>query len=244
MNPIATEYTNSPERFTEIQKKIIIRSAVFVPLMMIFAFVVFVYPDDNVNVGWEVPIFYLLFIFAILLFSIFRTIKRQKSIYNSYKLTVTESSLLREQNNLPPVTIAFNEITQINEDRYGNLIIKGVQPQQIIVISIYTENVDQLMRTLPSVHPISEPKTPNILQKYPAILSVLAIGSMLTLYISTNRFIAATGGIICLALMIWSFYKIRTAPVIDKKLSRSSWWILVVILSIAATTYFKLFPIN
>nr|WP_294793704.1 hypothetical protein [uncultured Mucilaginibacter sp.] len=245
MNLNATEYRNASERFPELQKKILIRSAVFVPLVLIFSVAIFLFSGDQDFAGsLEIPIVYLLFIFAVLAFSIFRNLKLQRDIYQSYKFTIDTDCLLREQSNLAPVKIDHNDIAEIIEDNSGSLIIKGAQAQQIIVISPFIENPDQLKSSLRSVHPISELKAQNIIQKYPMIMPLLMVVSMLTAYFCPNKIIAAIGGIISLLMMMWSFYKIRTAPVMDNKTKRLSWWLVIIFISMIATVYFKLFPLN
>jgi hypothetical protein len=209
---------------------------VIVVVMAVF----FYYTEEDDFAGSvTIPIAYISFLLFIVLFSASRRLKKQEQIYLSYKLIITNQSIIREQRNLAPMTIGLNEVKEVKINALGNLEVKGSLPQQLIVVSYFLENFDDIKSQLADRYTLIPKKHNGTLLYYLTIFGV--IGIMLAFYSSENHVIIAVTGIILLCILGWGFYKIQISSVINKQAKRSSWWILIVFISIAASIYVRLF---
>ena len=55
---------------------------------------------------------------------------------------------------------------------------------------------------------------------------------MATTYISTNKIVVSVSGILLITFLIFSFIKIQSNKNLDSKTRKSSYWVIVVILSL------------
>ncbi len=234
-----SQYKNTTAGFETLRKRIITKLIPVLLLALISGLAITYFQKDNNRSGPLTWIFIIVVLAAIMCYALIKAIKRQKEIYYSYQLTIGADYLTRQQHGLSAITLNFTEITQISADKYGNLLIKGQKNGQRIAVSVSLENYEEVKNLLQSVIPISEGKLDKLLQKYSLLSPLVAVALMVTVYLSNNKAVVATTGVILLGLMIWSFYKIRTSPQVDSGIKRKSLWILVVIISIILIVYNK-----
>lgn len=237
------EYKNSPERFADFRKQFI---AKIVPVMLIVtigSFCISYFSGEENTINLYVSLAVTLFALVIFGYIVTKNINQQKIIYDSFKLIVGPDYLSRTQSNLPPVTLFFHEISKITETKQGYLRIDGLQKNQFIIISPYLEEYSELKRHLQLLQPFNEQEASNIFLKIPLLLPLITIGSMAAIYISNNKIIVAVSGIILMPLLAWSFYKMRSIPQSDNPLAKNKWLLLIVLLSIMGTIYYKLFAL-
>lgn len=77
-------------------------------------------------------------------------------------------------------------------------------------------------------------------RKYGTLLFILAIGMMLGVYTVTNKIIVGICGTAVTGIFIWAFYVIQTSKNVPGSTKRTSWFFLIVIVSIIYMTYMKL----
>src|SRR5215217_4070020 len=230
MNLIATEYRNSPARFPYFRNRLMTRSAISTAIILIFSAAIFFFAEDRDYAGSiTISITYIAFIFAVLVFSFFRNLRRQKAVYDSYKLTISDQSITREQSNLRAVTIPLAAIKEIKHNAWGNLEVKGFSPHELIVISPYTENFADIKNWLESRYSVVAQKSMGPLLNYVVMIGVVII--MFVFYKVQNNIIATICGIIMLAVLIWSIYKIQTNSIVEKRTKRISWWLIILVIS-------------
>jgi hypothetical protein len=234
-----SQYKNIPADFAILKKRILTKAIPLVSISALVGLSISSLSEKNQPIDLYTWIIIILFTSALMIFAVAKSIKAQKENYNNYLLTVGSDSLSRQQSNLPSITLFFNEITQITEDKYGDLLVKGQKNSQIIAISAFIENYDEVKSLLQSVHPVAEPNTKNIFEKFRLLLLLLTLGCMAAVYISTNKIVVAVCGLSLICFMIWSFFKIRSSPQIDNKIKRTAWMMLLVAASITATVYYK-----
>ena len=233
-----SQYKNTPAGFATVKKRILTRS---IPLVLISAVVglsITFFSEKNQPdlLTWLIII---LFIAAIMTYAIIKSIKTQKEAYNSYSLIFGNDFLSRQQNNLKSITLFFNEITQITENKFGDLIVKGQKSDHLIVISAFIEDHDEIKSALQALQPISEQNTKNIFQKYPLIAAVLPLGCMAAVYLSNNKIVVSVCGFIFIVFMLWSFFKLRSSTQIPDNVKRKAWIALLVVASVIAIIYYK-----
>lgn len=235
------DYKNTPEGLVKLRKQLISK---LTPLLLIAVIggVAISYFNNDKKDGPLAWLIMLVLMLIFLVYSLAKGIKMQKGLYESYVLTIDEDRLSRRQTNLSELTILFSEISTISEDKTDNLIVTDVD-QNKIVISSYIQGYERIKALLQSIKPISPAISKNFLQKYPLLSPVITIGLMAAVYLSNNKIVVGLCGVILIGLMTWAFYKIRISEQLDSRIKRSSLWLLLVIPSISAIVYYKIWGI-
>jgi len=173
-------------------------------------------------------------------FGLYRGVNRQKALFESFTFTITNNLITREQLNTPPISIYFNDIQEIAQHKNGSFTIKGKETVDLIGIPSQIENYSELQKALQQIQPIVVKNNVSFLQKYQSLKGLLAVGLMISVYTINNKIIVGLTGSALVALMVWSFIKIRSSKNIDNKTKRSLWWILIVLASVIAVMIIKL----
>lgn len=228
------------DSFKEIRNKMLIKS---IPssLIAIIGGLAISYFNPNIQQSDVniLPIF-LLFVLALFTFEIYKSVKRQKEIFESYMLIINNNEISREQHNTPTITISKADINEIIKNSNGSFTIKGNSVVNMIGIPSQIEDYEKLENLLSEIKIISVKTSEPILQKLSGILSIVTIGLMATVYICKNKILVGFSGIILLAILAYSFYEIKRSKNIDSRIKNGMWWIIVVIASIIGVLYFKL----
>ena len=226
--------------FQEIRKKMLLRS---IPILLIAVTVGITIStinskqkenDENV-LPTVIPI-----ILLALGFGLYRGVNRQKALFESYTLTITNNLITREQLNTPTISIYFNEIKEITQHKNGGFIIKGKEAADLIGIPVQIDNYLQLETALQQIQPIVVKDKVSFMEKYQSLTGLLTVGLMLCVYTVNNKIIVALTGSALVTLMVWSFIKIRSSKNVDSKTKRSVWWILLVLASVIGVMILKL----
>lgn len=233
-------YQNSPSGFAVLRTRIIKRSVPLVLFSLTGGLAIFYFVNDK-PFGLLEWIILIVFLAAIMTFAILKSIARQQEIYNSYRLVIDNKYLSRQQAGVPVMNLAFDKITQITKAENGDLLITGQKKENFIFISAFIEKYEEIVSQLSAIMPIAQRVKKNLLAQYPEIGAVGAIGLMCAVYISNNKIIAGVSGIALTVILIWCFYKIQASKLIDSKVKRTSWFILIVILSVLFITWHKVF---
>lgn len=227
--------------FDEIKKKTLVTT---VPIILLAGSVGIVIAHYNRNpdakeintLPYIIPLFALIFFY-----SIFKLLKKQKEIFNSFILTINEDEISREQNLLPRIEIPIAEITKITKTANGSFIIQGKSVKNMIIIPAQIENGAALEEQLSGIKSITI-KDKNLLSKILVIIvPIVTIGLMATVILSENRLFILIAGIAVTGMMLYSFVSIQNSKEIDHKTKRGSWFILLIIISICVYIYNKLF---
>ncbi len=235
-----TEFKIRKNGFDEIKRAMIIRT---IPIMILAGGTGLLISHFNSN-GQTSEINVLPFVIPIIIgaigFGLFKGIKRQKVLFESYILTITEHEITREQKNTQPIKIPVNEITSIVKNSNGALTIIGNSSTNFIGIPSQINEPEKVEQLLKNLFPIKLSDNKSIVEKYKWILIISMLGLMASVYLSTNKLVVGITGIILIAFLGYSFYEVCRNKNIDKKTKKGMWWLLLVLFSIIGTMYFKL----
>jgi hypothetical protein len=181
--------------------------------------------------SYELPLV-ILIIAGVLIYATNKAIKSQKVIYESYLLKILENGIVREQANTPAITISFSEIKSITKTNQGGLVIKGSILSDMILVPAQLDDMEGFTKTLQSNAGVVISESKPLIQRFIIPLVLLVLVLMATVYISTNRILVLISGLLLLPIIILSFIKLRTNKNIDNKTRRSSYWLILVFLSI------------
>ena len=176
----------------------------------------------------------------VLAFGIYRGVNAQKLLFESYRLTITNNLITREQLNTPTISIYFNEIQEIVRYKNDSFTIRGNHTADVIFIPPQIGNRSRLELLLQQIQPIVDKANGSFMEKYRTLISLLAIGLMVCVYTVNNKIVVGLAGIILVAFMIWSFVQFRRDKNIDHRTRRTGWYLLLVIASVIAVMIIKL----
>ncbi len=234
------EFKNNPERYPEFERDLL---KMALPSMSFFLLIFFVY-DYLTSSGniWSVSHFlpYTFIVVAMVIAVVFK-FKKQKSQYLSYKLSINESDLIREQDGLPMLVIPKNEVREIIKNTSKSYTIKGQSYHNVIGIYAQIENKEHLESLLNSITPIKVLSQKPFLEKYKLLTIPVSMILFYSVFYSTNKFIVAVGGITLLGLLGYSGYILTTNKNLNKKIKWGLFAFIPVICSIIYNIYMKVF---
>lgn len=226
--------------FKEVRRKMLFRS---IPLLLIAGAVGITIStinskqtENDVNI---LPVIIPVFA-AVFGFGLYRGLNRQKALFESYTLTITTNSITREQLNTPVISIYFNDIKEIAKHKNGSFTIRGKATADLVGIPAQIDNHTQLETALQQIQPIIVKDKVPFLEKYQGLAGLVTVGLMLCVYTVHNKIIVALTGTALLAIMAWSFTKIRSSRNVDSKTKRGLLWVALVVASVIAIMIFKL----
>src|SRR5690349_17615300 len=223
------------EGLKELKKKLLIR---MIPTMVIA--VSLGVGMSFINSGYQktAGIYQFAFVPFLLLivgFSLFRGVKKQKALLESYELTISDNLIVREQLNTQDIVIYINEVQEIVKHKNGSFCIRGKKAQNLIIVPAQIDNYEQLEIVLQKICPITTKAQGAFKQKIQVLLSFVAIGSMICVFVATNKILVGTAGSVFAILSIWGLVMIQRSKNVDRKTKNMMWISVLVILSAIGT---------
>ncbi|MDB5276257.1 MAG: hypothetical protein JWR61_1212 [Ferruginibacter sp.] len=190
----------------------------------------------------EVNIFpYFIPVIAVIIgYQMYTGIKKMKINFESFQLTITDNVITREQNNLNSLSISAIEIKEIVKNNDGTIVVKGLTATDKIFIPAQIEDPTELEILLNLLHPVTVKTKDSFLRKYGFLLSFVMLALMLGVYAGTNKILIVVCGVVLTGFLGWSIYNVQQNKNLDAKTKRSTWWMVVVLLSVIGVMIFKL----
>ncbi|ANE51419.1 hypothetical protein [Flavisolibacter tropicus] len=226
------QFRPRPNSFNEIKKKVLLRTVPIMILSMgtgiVIAHVNSTHSgeDDSNVLPFVIPIL-ALYIF----YKIYNTLGKQKVFFESYTLTVDETSITREQKGMPAITLSKWEIKTINKLENGSFVIKGQSRLDLICVPAQLEDYATAEALLNSFSPVT-PKPVPLVQQYAIPILILGIGLLAAVFLLKDKILVSISGTIAAGLLVWSLYIGLRSKNIDQKSKRGALWAGVVILAI------------
>lgn len=228
-----TIFKNKENAFDEVKKDLFKRIAIYSILILI------VMTSRTFRGGGREDLIVLLvalpIVGIVLGLSFFIVIKRQKEIFESYTLTISDQEIIREQLNTPTISIPFASVKSIDKDSKGFFVRSNIK--DIIRIPLSIDRIELLEKILSQVQPIGNTVKKTFIEKNSNLFAVLSLSLLMPVYVSNNKLLVGVCGVFVLLLLGYSFYETQTNKNIDNKTKNMSWIILLVLISIAAKIY-------
>lgn len=185
--------------------------------------------------------FIMIPLFLVLLgVGMYRGIQRQKRLFTSYRLTIDERGLTREQADTPIIRLAGEEIREILKDANGSYAVKGSSINQTILIPAQIENPVALEEAIHHFQPVvAAPQVPAATQAL-RLLPFATLVLMVLVYVSANKTVVAISGTLLLGFLGYSLFTTQRSKHIDGKTKKGMWFLLLVIASVLLVMYTKL----
>lgn len=185
-------------------------------------------------------------VLAYLGFTMTRMFNKQKKMLQSYRLTITENEIVREQMNMPPLTINFMEVKEIMKTRKGSFIVRGVSRNDLIQIPYWVDDAANLEEQLQNFATVTT--ATNWLRMQYGVLAIRLLGIALFLITCTvnNKIIISICAILLIGLIIWGLNELRHNKNISIAAKRRSYVIYTLIAFMVAINVLSklwLFPV-
>jgi hypothetical protein len=226
--------------FKEIRKAILIKT---IPISLLTAFgglAASYFTTSGQQGDVNVFPFIIPIILGALAFGLYRGINRQKEIFDSYRLTLDNNGITREQHNTPTINISKADLSEIIKNPNGSFTIKGNSTVNVIGVPSQIDDYENLEISLAEIRQISTKNNEPFLQKFRALLSILVIGLMASVYISKDKIIVGISGTVLLVVLGYSFFEVQRSKNIDSKTKKGMWWLILVTVSIIGVMFYKL----
>lgn len=171
--------------------------------------------------------------FAIILgIAIRKAIKRQRDILNSIEINISENSINKSQKGFPLQIIQQNEIVSMIEYTGKGIMIKTQDKTKSIFIPFQINEFAEIKDVISGWHPI-EPAKGNTNYRLINLMSgLLTICAMVVVYVSHNKFVILSVGLLLALSLIFSLLFIQLSKQIDAQTKKSSWLILLPIFAV------------
>lgn len=169
-------------------------------------------------------------------FSIFRTIRKQTEIFQSFELTLDEFAISRTQINLPEAEIPTVKIDSIKRLHTGSLLVSGNGFQ--ILVPKQLENFSEIEARLSAAKPIEEHSNSPFKKLLP-LLPLVFIGLMLATFTVENLIVSLVLGVILILGLGYSAISILRNKNIDKRTKWRMWFIPMIMLVVIVNLYFR-----
>jgi len=175
----------------------------------------------------------------ILPLSMRRTLKHQQASFRSFRIKLDDESIVREQDGLLRLGIKFREIVSIHEIPGNGLVIKGTNQQQTLALPATLDRFEKLRAHLSAITPIvhQRPKS-----RLPMLItsSLGTVLFMVAFYRSESFPVVMVSGSILIVVLTACGIQIYRSVHIDRRVKRSVWSLILVVLSVAGKMWFML----
>lgn len=237
---MSQQFSIRPDGFAELRKQLSTRIVVILIILLIACAAIAI-PDivskTNAPIIWP---YYTAVIMLIVCFSFYRGIEKQKVIFNSYILTITDHEITRQQLNTPSISIPLSQITDIGRSSLGNFIIKGANSQQLINVPKQINDYEKVELLLSQIKPIIINTQADVIKKITPLAALISVASVLGVFILKDKTWVSICGIVSIILITWSFFELKNNKNIDSRSKRALIYMPLVLLSIILAMYFKL----
>lgn len=218
------EFRPKSGSFSELRKRLVIPMGIIVVLLVL----IMVWLTAGSEPGtWII----FMILPAVLVFSTVRAIKKQEAAFYTFRLTVTPEGITREQEGLPSIFIARNEITSIRKTEAGVITITGKGNVNAIVVFAGIERPEELERLLSAMAPIEHYQTA-WWQKLSLLLIFVLLAAVYVTFASDSIWISGMALLIFVAIMGWSIVAIYISRNVEQRVKRWGWLMILPLFSV------------
>lgn len=235
------QFTPRPNSFGEIRKKIIVMmSIIFGGIIFIVLVVPYLLSDKSSTDGPTTWPYVIVLLVAVMVFSLFKGLKRQQANFESYVLKITVEALIREAIHFPTITLLKKDVREIIKNANGSFTIKGDSRLNAIGVPAQIANLEMLEQLLNEINPVKVKTSPSWLEKLSIPISFSGVALMMTTFLASNKIVVLVSGLACIALLSYSQFVVYQSKNIDVQTKRRSFMIILPLLAVIAAMVAKL----
>ncbi len=166
--------------------------------------------------------------------------KRQKALFESFKLIIDDEKITRERLNTPVLIIYKKDVQRITKSSSGAFCVEGESKLNAITIPSQIDKFELLEKTLNEIKQVTVYTKKTFLEQMliPILLSVALL--FLGHFYLTNKMVSILSGIVLVFILGISFYVSVTNKNIDKRTKKVSYLSLIVVVVVIFNLYKKL----
>ena len=227
-----------PNGFAEIRWHVIRRTLVLSVVAMLVGFAIS-WNNLGPGQGSDGLLLAIPIVIGSLAIGLFIGLRRQKEIFESYELELTETHITQRRKNTPDTSIALDEIQEIRKTTNGVLTIKSENRFRSIIVPIQIENRHELESILSDITEIKSDEKKAVTSVGTRMLPFLVMGLMFLVYSAENKWLVGAAGVLTAAILLWSFITMQRSTQLDHRTKRLSWIVMVVLASVVYITWQK-----
>lgn len=236
------QFRTNPTAFKELRKSTLKKT---IPIMVIAMAVGVTISQVNssrsgTETDWYLILILIPFLLGIMWFSLNKAMNRRKQLYDSYRLTIENDRIYREQYNTPTIYLSNADINKIVRNPDGGFTIRGNNTSDVILVPALIVNHERLEDLLSEKKEISSKEDLPLFQKYGRLISFFTMGLMAAVYLSWNKIVVGCSGTLLVMLLGYSLFELNRNKNIDNKTKRGMWITLLVILSVIGVMFVKI----
>lgn len=225
-----------PGSFKELRGKLLLRMVVFFLAILLYQYFLHANGSDFDRSDAA----FILFFIVICVFSYFFAMRRQKTLFESILLTVSEKEITRTQLNTPTKTLRADEIVRIERFPNGIFVIKGATAADTLWMPSQTASPEDLARELGRFGPLVNQPAPAWYKAYASLIGLLVLPLMYFFYTSSSKVITGVTGSILLVSLGYSYWTIQRSKDIDYRTKRNSHLMWLLMASLLYVLVYKL----
>jgi hypothetical protein len=216
------EFRVPPNAFKAVQKKAVITSLILFSFVVLIVIILPTLMSNDPARFDTLPIIVPLLLGAAG-FGIFRGLKRQRAIFESFVLKIDDEKIVREQMNTPTLTIYRIDVVSITRHSSGAFAIRGKDKLNPIGIPSQIDNYKLLEDTLSQIRPMNVLTSKTWLEKMfiPLPLSFVVLTGIIIL--SENETVNIICHVLIVVMLTACLILVQLSKNIDKKTRRLSW---------------------
>ena len=227
-------YRISPHQAEIERKNSVIRSSIFLAVVII-AMGLFTPAANGINAG--ATLLFVLFIAVIYVVILLITIRSTKRIVQkavaSFELELSDDSITKQQADTQSVTIAFNEITAVEQYSRKGTRLKTAQSSRHIWVPCELEQYAELIELVKQRSGVAL-KTQSYSWARTYSISVVMLVAWITLMNAHDRRLILTLSAALSVALVWSVVSIWRNPNASRRLKRNMLLVLLPVLTLIA----------
>ncbi|BAV07981.1 hypothetical protein SAMN05421788_103325 [Filimonas lacunae] len=226
------QFKTLPGSFEEY-KKVSLKKIIPVCIIAVLIALLTIYCTKPAGAEWDV--WMVLLMLGVIALFLVRGIKRglhkSKILLESYTLTITDNSLVRQQAGTPEITLYYKDVKSIVKSSSDSITVYAHSQSSHIFIPSQIENKEALEALLQAIQPFSNKKP--WMQQFRWLIMLVMLGSFVAIDFLENKTAVAISGVVFTAIMVWSIYEMHTNKnVPDQRKKRMLWYYIIAVCGI------------
>lgn len=208
-------------------------------IALLISVVSIIYDDFNLERDWELFLITQIVLIALLGYVMYTTLKKLNKNLETFTIILDGENVVRTQAK-STLTIPVVNISRISENKKGTLYIIGKNNTDVIPVSTYLKEYNELKACLYEIKAFETTKSDVLWQKFGWIAAVLPVILMMAVFISDNKYVVGIGGILAVGAIGWFIIKIFQMSQSNKSLRSMPYMLMLFLIAVLLKMFFTL----
>jgi FtsH-binding integral membrane protein len=168
------------------------------------------------------------FTISIGFWSIFRSLRLRKELWQSFELTLTENGITRRASDHNDFTVPRSEVAGFDETAGRGFFIKTTDRHHYIYVPAALEGYDELKGRLAEWRPFPPARSHEPIWRSPFFVGASCLAAWSVLWYSRDREYVTLAAFVLLTFLLATFIGVLLSPRVSRTIKRTSWLYLAV----------------